>query len=460
MSLLNRHIIYFIGIGGIGMSALARYFLQQGKIVAGYDRTPSFITQELENQGAYIHYNEDVATIPLIVQTASNNDILVIYTPAVSSLSPLMQYVKNQNYTVLKRAEVLGIICNSYPTIAVAGTHGKTTISSLIAHIIHYAQHNCIAFLGGIVKNYQSNFIYNKNIFWAIAEADEYDRSFLQLAPSAAVITAIDPDHLDIYKTYDALKQAYSDFVTKIQPDGKLLLKKEIAFVPNVANLKLAFYSTNDNYADCTIQNIKIHNGFYVFDILTPWGNIYQIQPGITGDYNVENVLAAVSMCLWLGIDKDAIKEAVAQFKGVRRRFDVQVLNENHIYIDDYAHHPEEIKAFIQSVRKVFPHKRITGVFQPHLYSRTRDLANEFAKALSLLDELWLMDIYPARELPIEGVTSKIIFDQVNCPQKQIMPNNELLLYIKERKPELLLTMGAGNIDQFVEPIKRLMNEE
>jgi len=460
MNLLNRHIIYLIGIGGIGMSALARYFLQQGKIIAGYDRTPSSITRELEDAGAYIHYSEDVTTVPMVVQTAPNNDILVIYTPAISQESPLFQYVKNQKFSIFKRAEVLGFICNDFPTIAVAGTHGKTTISSLIAHIIHYAQQDCIAFLGGIIKNYHSNFIYNEKPHWAVAEADEYDRSFLHLSPMAAVITAIDPDHLDIYKTYDALKQAYSDFVNKIHPNGKLLLKKEIAYTPENKNLTRAYYSTIDKSADCIIQNISLQQGFYVFDVLTPWGNIYQIKPGITGDYNVENILAAVSMCMWLGIDKDAIKEAVLQFKGVRRRFDIQVLNEKNIYIDDYAHHPEEIKAFIQSVRNVFPHKTITGIFQPHLYSRTRDLADEFASALSLLDELWLMDIYPARELPIEGVTSKIIFDKVTCSKKQLITNDEVLLRVKNNNPELLLTMGAGNIDQYVESIKHLLNEE
>lgn len=459
MSILSKHIIYFIGIGGIGMSALAKYFLRQGKIIVGYDRNKSTATIELENAGAYLHYSENVESIPFIIKTSNNDDILVVYTPAVSSNSPLFGYVRERGLQMYKRAEVLGMICNQYPTIAVAGTHGKTTISSLIAHVLHFSTQNCMAFLGGMVKNYQSNFIYCTHPQYVVVEADEYDRSFLQLSPQAAVITSIDADHLDIYKTYDALKLAYRDFVAKITSEGKVLLKKELAYVPFTGNKQVAFYSTQNN-ADCTVNNIRIENGYFIFEVKTPWGNIMDLKPGITGNYNVENVLAAASMCLWLGIDKELIKNAIAQFKGVKRRFDVQVNNHKHIYIDDYAHHPVEITAFIQSVRTVFPNKKITGIFQPHLYSRTRDLANEFAEALSLLDELWLMNIYPARELPIAGVNSKIIFDKVTCMQKRMINEDNILETIKNEKPSLLLTMGAGNIDQWVESIKQCLNEK
>ncbi|HOU98894.1 MAG TPA: UDP-N-acetylmuramate--L-alanine ligase [Bacteroidales bacterium] len=459
MSIFSKHIIYFIGIGGIGMSALAKYFLRQGKIIVGYDRSESPITMELENAGAYLHYSEDIESIPTIIRSSSNNDMVVVYTPAVSTESPLIKYIKGRGLDIYKRAEVLGMICNNYSTVAVAGTHGKTTVSSLIAHVIHCSQQNGMAFLGGIVKNYQSNFINCENPKYVVAEADEYDRSFLQLSPEAAVITAIDADHLDIYKTYDALKQAYSDFVAKIIPSGKLLLKKEIAFIPQLGDKQVAYYSTH-HQADCTIENLQLDNGYYIFDVKTPWGKIDRLKPGITGDYNVENVLAAVSMCLWLGIDKEQVKKAVEGFNGVKRRFDVQLNNENNIYIDDYAHHPEEIRAFVQSVRNVFPGKKITGIFQPHLYSRTRDLADEFSASLSLLDELWLMDIYPARELPIEGVTSKIIFDKVTCPTKIMVEDNKILDLVQSKKPPLLLTMGAGNIDQWVQPIKQCLNEK
>lgn len=459
MNIKHKHIIYFIGIGGIGMSALARYFLRQGKIIAGYDRTRSEITIELENAGAYIHYEDHIDAIPDIVKFSSYQHMLAVYTPAVPQNSPLFSFIKENKIELHKRAEVLGQICNQYKTIGVAGTHGKTTVSSLIAHILNHSTHSNLAFLGGIVKNYHSNFIYNDPIEFAVAEADEYDRSFLQLNPHAAIITAIDPDHLDIYKTYEALKEAYNDFSKKIISNGKLLLKKDIAYIPDLHNKQVAFYSVKEN-ADCTISNIQINDGFYAFNVNTPWGNIHNVRPGITGDYNVENVLAATSLCLWLGIDKDKIKEAVEQFKGVRRRFDVQVHTSNRIYIDDYAHHPEEIKALINSVRTVFPNHKVTGIFQPHLYSRTRDLANEFAQSLSLLDELWLMDIYPARELPIEGVSSKIIFDKVTIKKKYAVSKQELISKIEKEKPELLLTMGAGDIDQFVEPIKNCLNEE
>lgn len=459
MSIFSKHIIYFIGIGGIGMSALAKYFLSRGKIIVGYDRAESPITLELENAGAYLHYSEEVESIPTIISASSNNDIVVVYTPAVSTESPLIKYVKARGLDIYKRAEVLGIICQRYATVAVAGTHGKTTVSSLIAHILHFSQQNCMAFLGGIVKNYQSNFIDCENPTYAVAEADEYDRSFLQLSPEAAIITAIDADHLDIYKTYDALKSAYSDFVAKIIKNGKLLLKKEIAFMPQIGDKQVVFYSTTCQ-ADCTIENIQLEKGFFTFNVKTPWGTIQHLTPGITGNYNVENVLAAVSMCLWLGVDSEQIKAAVADFKGVKRRFDVQVNNEKHVYIDDYAHHPEEIRAFIQSVRAVFPQQKLTGIFQPHLYSRTRDLADEFSASLSLLDELWLMDIYPARELPIAGITSKIIFDKVTCTNKIMVENNKIVELVESKKPTLLLTMGAGNIDQWVEPIKQCLNEE
>lgn len=458
MNFNKKHIIYFIGIGGIGMSALAHYFIHQGKKIAGYDRTTSEITQKLSQLGADIHYDEEINSIPNIVLNASQEEVLIIYTPAISQKSVLLQFFFQKGFDVLKRAEILGNICNQYPTIAIAGTHGKTTITSLVAHIINLSDKKCLAFLGGIAKNYDSNFIYSENPAFAVAEADEYDRSFLQLNPMAAIITSVDPDHLDIYKTYDAVKIAFNDFANKISSNGKLLLKKETAFVPSNPNIEIEFYSTQIKAA-CFMTNVSLANGYFTLDIHTPWGNLINVKPGITGDYNIENVLAASSLCLWLGIDDKIVKQGVETFTGVRRRFDVQFHNANHIYIDDYAHHPEEIKAFITSVKTVFPNQYITGIFQPHLYSRTRDLADEFAKALSLLDELWLMNIYPARELPIDGVTSKIIFDNVLCSQKRIIEDEEIPSLVKTSKSGILLTMGAGNIDKLINPIKESLYE-
>ncbi len=455
----NKHIVYFIGIGGIGMSALAQYFINRGWEIFGYDRTISDITRNLEKQGAIIHYEDSIESLPQLIKTAPKDELLVIYTPAIPSDSPLLQLFKEKNIPVYKRSQVLGYISLPFHTIAVAGTHGKTTISSIIAHIFNSTEKNTMAFLGGISKNYQSNFIDASNPKYVVVEADEYDRSFLNLSPHTAVVTAVDPDHLDIYKNHDAMIDAYYLFASKIK-GGRLLVKKGLATkFKNLEKLDIKEYSTTDK-ADCTISNLRIDKGFYLFDIITPWGNITNIKPGITGDYNVENVLAAASIALWYGLDKVKIRNAIETFTGVKRRLDMQYYSDHCIYIDDYAHHPAEITALIQSVRHVFPGKPITGIFQPHLYSRTRDLADDFAKALSLLDELWLLDIYPAREKPIEGVTSKIIFDKVTITNKRMLQKEEIFDLIKKTNLSVLLTIGAGDIDQMVEPIKKCLNEK
>lgn len=456
----HKNIAYFVGIGGIGMSALARYFLLKGYTVYGYDANSSENTRMLESLGAYIHFDETTSYIEKIVSTFGKNSLLVVYTPAISTSSPIIQWLNKQHVHIYKRSEVLGYICRSYKALAVAGTHGKTTISSLLAHIFYQSNFSCNAFLGGIVKNYQSNFLYSPQSSWVVVEADEYDRSFLHLLPEASVITAVDPDHLDIYHSYDALKQAYQDYIYKIKNDGKLLLKKSIDNLFDTHHLNMSTYSVDDSEADCYISNIRNEQGYYRFNVHTPWGTIIDMKPGITGWYNVENVLAASSMALWLGLSIEEIKSAVESFTGVKRRFDVIVNNAKHIYIDDYAHHPEEIKAFIGSVRGVFAQMPITGIFQPHLYSRTKDLADEFAQALSLLDDLCLLPIYPARELPIEGVDSTLIFNKATLPSKELIEPSHLLEWIKQKNPRLLVTMGAGNIDQWVEPIKRLLNED
>ncbi|MCX7862310.1 MAG: UDP-N-acetylmuramate--L-alanine ligase [Bacteroidales bacterium] len=452
----NKNIVYLIGIGGIGMSALARYFLLKNWMVYGYDAVCSQNAKMLEKLGAIIHYNETTDMIQSITETNSTQSPLIIYTPAIAASSPILQWIKDKKLPIYKRSEVLGHICSSLKTAAVAGTHGKTTISSLIAHILYNSEFSCTAFLGGIVKNYQSNFLYSERNSWVVVEADEYDRSFLQLTPEVSVITSVDADHLDIYKSYQSLKQAYQDYINKIKTGGKLLIKKSLSSLFDTKHLQIATYDLYDKSADSYLKDVSINNGYFVFTVSTPWGEI-NLQPKITGWYNVENILAACSMALWMGIDARTIKKAVESFEGIQRRFDIIVHNDRHIYIDDYAHHPEEIKALITSIRAVFGDIPITGIFQPHLYSRTRDLANEFAEALSLLDELCLLPIYPARELPISGIDSSLLLNKVSIKNKELIEPSQLLDWIKSRMPKLIVTMGAGNIDRWVEPIKNLL---
>ncbi len=456
MNLNNIHNVYLLGIGGIGMSALARYFNLKNCKVAGYDRTPSNLCDELSQLGINIHYQDDISLIPKEFLNTSKENILIIYTPAIPHDHSELQWFNNNNFIVKKRAEILGEITNSSYTIAVAGTHGKTTISTCLAHIYNQMDNGCNAFLGGISKNYQTNFLFADNSPITVVEADEYDRSFLQLSPSSAIITAVDADHLDIYKNYQNVVDAFTEFAQKVKENGKLLIKKESKFEPVSAKAKIATYSVKQQ-ADCTVSNLKLNNGKFTFNLKTPWGNIENLTPGITGMFNVENVVAAASMCLWEGVAANKIKSAIESYLGVKRRFDVQIANKNNIYIDDYAHHPEEIKAFISSVKGVYPQKQITGIFQPHLYTRTRDFADGFGEALSLLDELILLDIYPARELPIHNITSKTILNKVNIKNKTICTKDEVFEIIKTKKPELLLTMGAGDIDQLVEPIKNII---
>ncbi len=456
MSYNNIHNIYLLGIGGIGMSALAKYFKLKGFVVAGYDRAPSILCDELLQLGINIHFDDNVLLIPKEFSEIDKNKTLIIYTPAIPNNHSEFQWFVNNNFEIKKRAEVLGSITNDNYTIAVAGTHGKTTISTCLAHIYSQLNEGCTAFLGGVSKNYQTNFLFSNKSKVAIVEADEYDRSFLKLTPSSAIITAVDADHLDIYNNYQNVVDAFTQFAQKVKENGKLLIKKESNFSPKFTKIKIATYSIKQN-ADCTISSLKLNNGKFTFDLNTPWGNIKNITPSVAGMYNVENVVAAASMCLWEGIDPLKIKFAIESYIGVKRRFDVQVSNINNVYIDDYAHHPEELKAFITSVREIYPDKKITGVFQPHLFTRTRDFADGFGEALSLLDELILLEIYPARELPIPGISSKTLLNKVQILNKKICSKEQLLEIIKCNKPELLVTMGAGDIDQLVEPLKNLI---
>jgi len=458
MNIVSQDKMYFIGIGGIGMSALARYFRSNGFDVAGYDKVKTDLCGELEKEGITIHYEDNILLIPdKFKEVSDKENILIVITPAVPQDHSELRWYRNNGFSIRKRAEILGQISENFRTIAVAGTHGKTSVSSCVAHIFKSSSWGCNAFLGGITKNYNTNQILSSASKFAIVEADEYDRSFLQLKPEAAIITAVDADHLDVYENKSNVSIAFNDFVRKIIPGGKLLIKKESAFIPDSVSALTATYSIREK-ADCFISDLVLLNGKFTFNLTTPWGKIENITPGITGKYNVENCVAAASMCLWMGIDAETIKKGLASFLGVKRRFDIQVSTKQYVYVDDYAHHPEELKAFISSVKEVYPNKKITGIFQPHLYSRTRDFAEGFGCSLSLLDELLLLDIYPAREEPIPGISSNTILKYVDLVHKQICNKEQLLSMIEKQKPEVLLTMGAGDIDQLVEPIKKLMN--
>jgi UDP-N-acetylmuramate--alanine ligase len=458
MSLSDVNRIYFIGVGGIGMSALVRYFYSKGYNVAGYDRVKTELCVELENSGILIHYKDDVKLIPETFKDFSKKEqTQIICTPAISSENKELEWFKENGFSIHKRAEILGKITENYTTIAVAGTHGKTTISSCIAHLYQTSGIGCNAFLGGITKNYNTNILQSESSKIAVVEADEFDRSFLQLTPQAAIITAVDADHLDIYQNITKVTEAFSDFANRIVSGGKLLIKKETGFIPLQTKANIFTYSINEE-ADCKISDVVILDGKFSFNLITPWGNINNLTPGITGRFNIENCVAAASMCLWSGLDADTIRKGLATFMGVKRRFDVQVSKPGHVYIDDYAHHPEELKAFISSVKEVYSGKKITGIFQPHLYSRTRDFAEAFGKSLSLLDELILLDIYPAREEPIPGITSNTILQNITINNKILCSKEKMLNIVEIQKPEVLLTMGAGDIDQCVEPIKKLVN--
>lgn len=451
MTLNNFNNFYFIGIGGIGMSALARYFKSLGKNVAGYDRTSTLLTDELITEGINIHFEENVNLIPKIYLI---EDTLIVYTPAIPQSHEELSYFRNNKFLVKKRSEVLGLITENSFTIAVAGTHGKTTTSSIITHILKSANLNCTAFLGGITKNYNTNLIlsHNKNTSdksYTVVEADEYDRSFLMLQPNIGIITSMDADHLDIYGSKEQMETSYKAFADKIS--DKLIIKAGLDIKKEHVSYSI------DKAAEYHTKNIKVINHQYIFDVQSPTSYMSDLTLGLPGIHNVENALAAVAVAQELDIKEEIIRPALLSYKGVKRRFDYQIQTESLVFLDDYAHHPEELKACIKSVRELYPTKKITGIFQPHLYTRTRDFAEEFAESLSILDELIMLDIYPARELPIEGVTSKMILDKVRCKNKKLLSKNQLLEELHKQKIEVLLTLGAGDIDQLVELIKEIL---
>jgi UDP-N-acetylmuramate--alanine ligase len=444
---------YFLGIGGIGMSALARYFNKLGKKVAGYDKIETSLTKELTEEGIEIHYEENIKAIPSEI-LSNKSDTLVVVTPAIPKNHTEWNYFINNGYSIVKRSELLGLLTKESKTVAVAGTHGKTTTSTIIAHLIKQSGINCSAFLGGIAKNYNSNLLLSKEKGLIVVEADEYDRSFLTLYPSMAVITSMDADHLDIYGSKEYMEESYRLFAQQVNSNGIIIAKKGLNLGENIS-ATVKTYSIREE-ADYVANNIRVEEGKFVFDFVSADKKIENIVWGMPGRHNVENAIAAIAVALNLGVKEEIIKSALLSFEGVKRRFEFHVRTSKNVYIDDYAHHPEELKACIEGIKELYIDKKITGVFQPHLYSRTRDFAEGFAQSLDMLDECILLDIYPARELPIEGVSSQIIMDRMKLKNKKILSKEALLEYINEKKPEVLVTLGAGDIDQLVEPIKKI----
>lgn len=451
--------VYFVGAGGIGMSALIRYFLAKGKRVAGYDKTPSELTAELIQEGASIHYEDNTELIPEDCKHPEST--LVVYTPAVPETHTELTYFRQGGFTIMKRARVLGEITRYARGLCVAGTHGKTTTSSMAAHLLKQSHVDCNAFLGGILKNYQSNLMLSDQSDLTVIEADEFDRSFHWLNPYMAVITAVDPDHLDIYGTPEAYRESFEHFTSLIRPDGCLILKKGVNLLPQLKpGVKLYTYSATEE-ADFYAKNIRIGNGEIFFDFVAPDVCIPNIQLGVPVKVNIENGVAAMALAWLNGVTEEEIRQGMKSFAGPVRRFDFHVKKENIVLLDDYAHHPAELKASILSVKELYKGKKITGIFQPHLYTRTRDFADDFAQSLSLLDELILLDIYPAREEPIPGVTSQIIFDKVTVSDKKMIRKEELLALAEKEAPtwDVVLMLGAGDIDRLIEPVKQIVEK-
>ncbi len=459
--------IYFLGIGGIGMSALARYFKSMGVLVSGYDKIETVFTKQLEEEGIVIHYEDNVEFID---KEAS----LVVYTPAIPEANKELNYFLQNNYKLLKRSDVLGAITNSSYNICIAGTHGKTTTSTMVAHILRHSDYGCNAFLGGISVNYNSNFWHQvpggsskKNV--SVVEADEYDRSFLKLSPDVAIISSMDPDHLDIYGTVEQMEQAFIDFSARIKTGGLLLSKYGLKRTEELEVHEHQTYHLNNKNANIYGSNIQMINGSYQFDVVMQYWSITDIVLKMGGLHNIENMIAAISVARYLGIDNNKIRNAVAAFKGVKRRFEYIVQRDKLIMVDDYAHHPEELRALLLGAKNLFPNKKCVVIFQPHLYSRTRDFVDGFAESLSLADEVILLPIYPARELPIKNISSEIILNKIKNKNKCVMLKENLLKYITSysissfgvnKDGLLLITAGAGDIDALVEPIKNIINKK
>lgn len=457
MNLDNIHSVYFVGIGGIGMSALARWFKHNGKVVSGYDRTETALTDALQEEGLTIHFNDSLDAIPVSIKQ-SIDEVLIVYTPAIPNTHLGIKWFTDQGYEVLKRSEVLGVITENMKSVAVAGTHGKTTTSSMIIHLLKTAGMDCTGFLGGISANYNTNMILNEKAeSIAVIEADEFDRSFLTLHPDLAVVTAADADHLDIYGDKDALKDSFKQFIKQIKGNGHLFVKNDLA-KELVGDTILSHTGYGLTEGGVRSSNLRIEDAAFVFDYNNGSKDIEGVRLNVPGYHNVENMLAAIAVCRSLGADDESIKKGVRSYKGVKRRFEFIYRSETVTLIDDYAHHPVEIEVLLRSVRDLYPGKKITVVFQPHLFTRTRDFAEGFSESLSLADQVILLDIYPARELPIDGVTSELLLKNIKADKKVISTKENLVNQIQVWEPEVLLTIGAGDIDKLVEPIKNSLS--
>ncbi|MCO5232589.1 MAG: UDP-N-acetylmuramate--L-alanine ligase [Chitinophagales bacterium] len=451
MKIKDINKVFFLGIGGIGMSALARYFHSIGKTVSGYDKTPTLLTHELEEEGLFITYLDSIDTL---IKDAD----LVVYTPAIPKNHQQLNYYKEHHFVVKKRAEVLGLIANEHFNVSIAGSHGKTSTSSLIAHILHQADKDVAAFLGGICLNFNSNFISGNTI--SVTEADEFDRSFLQLTPDIALVTSVDTDHLDIYGNFDAIQESFRQFLAQVRNNGSIFLHESIdRKIANTSHPIYTYSYQNDN-SDYYASNIKVIQGATHFDLNAPNTVIKDLILNYGGKHNAENAIGASAVTLKIGITEEELRQGLMTFLGVRRRFQTIYQSERHLLIDDYAHHPREIDAVIQTVRNLYPHLHLTVIFQPHLYSRTRDLADEFGHSLSASDRVVLFPIYPARELPIEGVSSQLIFDAIEIQNKDIVEKDQLLDFLsKLEKTEIIMTIGAGDIDQYLIAISNWLKE-
>lgn len=458
MELNEIKAVYFIGAGGIGMSAIARYFLAKGLVVAGYDKTPTDLTRNLEKEGMLLHYEENVDEIPHACKNPQNT--LVVYTPAIPSTHKELVFFRENNFDIQKRAQVLGTLTRTHKGICVAGTHGKTSTSTMCAHILHQSNIDCNAFLGGISKDYGTNYILSKDSEYVVIEADEFDRSFHWLRPYATVITSTDPDHLDIYGTKEAYLESFQHYTTLIQPGGALIIKKGLEMTPAVVD-GVKVYEYSENEGDFHAENIKIENGEITFDFISPIENVPNIRLGQPVPINIENGVAAMALAQICGCTADELRYGMSSYHGVVRRFDFKIKNDKHVLLSDYAHHPKEIYQSARSLKQLYSNRKITAIFQPHLYSRTKDFYKDFADALSLLDEVILCDIYPARELPIEGVTSKLIYDCLkDGVQKQMIHKEELLDLARERDFDVLVILGAGDIESYMPQLTKIIESK
>jgi len=458
MELKDIKSVYFVGAGGIGMSAIARYFMNKGMVVAGYDKTPSELTHQLEKEGMKIHYEENIDEIPEACK--DKNTTLVIYTPAIPADHKELTFFNKNGFDVQKRAQVLGILTRTHKGLCVAGTHGKTTTSTICAHIMHQSHVDCNAFLGGISKNYGTNYILSDKSDYVVIEADEFDRSFHWLRPWMSVITATDPDHLDIYGTKEAYLESFRHYTELIQPGGALIIHKNLEMKENVQD-GVKIYEYSRDKGDFHAENIKIENGEITFDFISPIENIKGIELGQPVPINIENSVAAMAMAQMNGCTAEEIKNGIKTYGGVDRRFDFKLKSSKHIFLSDYGHHPKEILQSAMSLKELYKGRKITAIFQPHLYTRTRDFYKDFADALSVFDEVILTEIYPAREQPIPGITSKIIFDNLKDDvKKDMIQKDNVLEYVKNRDFDVLVVLGAGNLDNYVSQITDILKEK